>query len=976
MDKNKAFRMGKLGIYTILFALFLLLLGASTALAANVDWITGGTQYIKPGDVVTVNFHYWGIDTISATVDVLNDGGAIAGSTTDVFVPGWPWLHTTTVTVNANTPQGLYEARVKASDSLGAESKSEEDLRIFVDTTPPTLDYFRPMNGSVIGLNTTFSSQFQDNFSPASVGGFHKVSTDSGVRWLNLWGDTLLTWTWPLPSIFYGNTVLVAAVGTDTAGNTSTVSYTYTLDTSPPAVPVGLTATGEVGRIKLTWNANSENDLNEYAIYRSRLSGTPYYSLIDTVFTKTDPTPTLYYDTSIEPNETYYYALRAVDNADNFSGVWRYDPTTGYSLEAAYSNEASAAAAKDTEKPKIVHIEPLDGATISKTGQIKVYATDNVEVEKVKFEVSGDGGTTWSSMDADASPSTWASLAAWRADTTLNVFNVAATSYKVKVTAYDKAGNPSDATTYTYNIDSTNPSAPAGVAASIDATKMQVKIIWNAVADAKQYLIWRGEKSGEYIFIGSTTDLKYFDGATLVPGKTYYYVVQTEDLVGNISGYSAEVALAIPADTAKPVIASIDPISGSYVGKDVEIQANVSENLGLFKVVFEYSVDNGTIWKSLYTDYDINFNNKTAVFEADVDWSSADVSELPEGNVLVRVTAYDKAMNVSDSVTVSYIVLRTPPLAPTGLVAIARSGNVKLTWNPIIDPGFDHYMVYRAETPFGSYGEEGIAWTKYPFYTDMDYGDSLVKDKTYYYVVQAVDKAGNQSVFSTPASIVWTPDTTAPFLKIVSPSAGSFLKGTVEFLFNANSNDNLKNGSGSESATKLYEVSTYIDGKLLRVDKADIVQFEVDTTKLKAGARSLKVDAIDAVGNTTTKSLTFFVDNVKPVVSGLKAVPKAFKKGKSTKVNFLVKEPFNTYVTLKVVVMKGRKVIRSIEKRGLATKKGKPNTVVWDGKNTAGNFVGKGKYKVLVKASDMTGNEVAGISANASQAKSIIVTVK
>jgi fibronectin type 3 domain-containing protein len=85
------------------------------------------------------------------------------------------------------------------------------------------------------------------------------------------------------------------------------------LDTFPPAVPTGLTAVTGVGSIELAWERNGETDFRNYAIYRAAGDG-PLQKLAET------DVP-VYSDKSIETGKQYRYAVAAVDQRGNASGM-------------------------------------------------------------------------------------------------------------------------------------------------------------------------------------------------------------------------------------------------------------------------------------------------------------------------------------------------------------------------------------------------------------------------------------------------------------------------------------------------------------------------------------------------------------------------------------------------------------------------------------------------------------------------------
>ncbi len=86
-------------------------------------------------------------------------------------------------------------------------------------------------------------------------------------------------------------------------------------DTTPPADPTGLVAVAGTGQVDLSWNANSENDLAGYYVYRATASGGPYARITGSVETNN-----FYTDSSVVGGTTYFYVVRAIDTSANESG--------------------------------------------------------------------------------------------------------------------------------------------------------------------------------------------------------------------------------------------------------------------------------------------------------------------------------------------------------------------------------------------------------------------------------------------------------------------------------------------------------------------------------------------------------------------------------------------------------------------------------------------------------------------------------
>jgi hypothetical protein len=87
-------------------------------------------------------------------------------------------------------------------------------------------------------------------------------------------------------------------------------SVTAATKTGAPATPSGLTATGTLESITLSWSANTETDFREYLIFRNTsdsIPGSPFARALTTEFV----------DTDVAASTTYYYWLKA----QNRSGV-------------------------------------------------------------------------------------------------------------------------------------------------------------------------------------------------------------------------------------------------------------------------------------------------------------------------------------------------------------------------------------------------------------------------------------------------------------------------------------------------------------------------------------------------------------------------------------------------------------------------------------------------------------------------------
>ena len=102
--------------------------------------------------------------------------------------------------------------------------------------------------------------------------------------------------------------VRVDPVGTAIGPASAAVAVTP-VDTTPPSAPTRLIAIPATGGVRLAWNPSPEDDVAQYAIYRTE--GTGPLSRIAT----TSAIATIYTDRDVQSGRTYRYAVTALDRA-------------------------------------------------------------------------------------------------------------------------------------------------------------------------------------------------------------------------------------------------------------------------------------------------------------------------------------------------------------------------------------------------------------------------------------------------------------------------------------------------------------------------------------------------------------------------------------------------------------------------------------------------------------------------------------
>jgi len=127
---------------------------------------------------------------------------------------------------------------------------------------------------------------------------------------------------------------------------------------------------------------------------------------------------------------------------------------------------------------------------------------------------------------------------------------------------------------------------------------------------------------------------------------------------------------------------------------------------------------------------------------------------LNDGEHVITASATDSGNNTGIA-SVTITVGDPPPVAPTGLVAMAGDGQVSLDWNDNGEVDVVGYNVYRAATSGGPYTMLNGTSLASSDYLDL----TVTNGNTYFYVVTAVDSS-NVSAYSGEVSA--TPSSQQP----------------------------------------------------------------------------------------------------------------------------------------------------------------------------------------------------------------------
>jgi fibronectin type 3 domain-containing protein len=388
------------------------------------------------------------------------------------------------------------------------------------DTTPPAQP--RQPSATVSGLRIALtwpanSDSDLDHYAiqrRASDGSWPTVATSTAASWTDTAVESGTAYTYRVTAV-------------DHAGNESTPSADASAEIAP-AQPGQPTATPGEGQITVSWPANSDSDLDHYAVYRQASDGS--WAAVGT------SAATRWTDTAVQWGTTYTYRVTAVDGDGGESTA-----------------SATASASPDDTTPPATPQQPL--ATAGE-GQVTVSWPANTDTDLDHYTVyrqASDG--SWPAV-ATSTTASWTDTAVqW------------GTTYTYRVTAVDRAGNesaPSPTASGSPN-DTTPPAAPGQPLATPGDGQTSLDWPANTESDLDHYAIYRQAPDGSWPTTPLATNVTrpWFVDTGLQDGTAYAYRVTAIDHAGNESAPSSVAAATpgpvAPEDAGGPLFSSQSP---------------------------------------------------------------------------------------------------------------------------------------------------------------------------------------------------------------------------------------------------------------------------------------------------------------------------------------------------------------------------------------------------------------------------------
>lgn len=271
------------------------LIATATATGVNLDWNDNGEADLKGYNV------YRSINGAAAT----KINPALITKPTSQF---------TDSSAPENVPLSYFVRAVDNSNNESAASNTATATR----TPPPNLPPAAPANLTATASASGIALDWNGN-SEADLAGYNVYRSLTGAA-----GSFAKIATVNKPTSSYNDTLTDETVtyhyyvtAVDTANQESAPSATRSAtrpNTTPPAMPLELSALARNDGILLDWTDNTESDLVSYEVYRGT-SATGSFTRIATVNKPTSQ----YLDTAAPRAQVSYYQVRAVDTAGNKS---------------------------------------------------------------------------------------------------------------------------------------------------------------------------------------------------------------------------------------------------------------------------------------------------------------------------------------------------------------------------------------------------------------------------------------------------------------------------------------------------------------------------------------------------------------------------------------------------------------------------------------------------------------------------------
>lgn len=571
---------------------------------------------------------------------------------------------------------------------------------------------------------------------------------------------------------------------------------------------------------------------------------------------------TSYTITGLLPGQHYWFVVRAVDEGGN-------EDTNTVEKDAATT---------DTTPPRFAGVSNVSGADKDALEARWSAATDDgTKASAIRYRVflaSKTGTYDFTKPDVETAPGATSAIVKGLEE---------AKTYALVVRAVDASGNMDDNLREKsgQTLDKTPPTFEGLFSATAIGTS--IKLLWNDAkdnVDAAKYLryeVYRATVAGKYDFtkpvFTTSAGITEYTATGLDVSTTYFFTVRARDSAGNLDPNTVEKSAKTAAspDILPPTFGGLS--SATALGaRSVDLRwtaatDDTSKPDGIFYDVFVATTSGGEDFTS----------PSFSTLGGATSFTLTGLTPLTTYYVVVR--ARDQAGNQDKNTVERSIKTLADTTPPTfgGVDTATTLGptSIRLTWSAATDDvNGSAELVYQI---FAGPSATAVDYSKPIAVTDPGVTtypvDGLVPGKTYFFVVRAVDTAGNVDTNTKALSAATLADTKAPvfdgLLDAVPTSSTSLL-----VTWKAATDD------VTAKSAILYDLYT---GKLAADFSAaptytstpGAVSYVINGLSPKQ-VIAVGVRARDAAGNsdanTVTKSVTMPADTTAPTFAGAKSV--------------------------------------------------------------------------------------------------------
>lgn len=371
-----------------------------------------------------------------------------------------------------------------------------------------------------------------------------KVSNNSdlsGANWQTL--SEVLSWEL-LDSESEGEKTVYAKVKDLNDYESSVVSDSVIFDTTAPGMAENVTAVSGNSSISLSWNNPIDSDFSKVAIFRSDdpdfVPTVSNESSNNKIWDSSSNTTQTYTDLTVENGKTYYYIIRSLDDADNYSG----------------SSEIVSGKA-DSDNPTTPGIVAFSNIVITRD-DINISNSKTIQFSWSASADENSGVKNYSVLIGTTSGGSEIGSTSSESNTLSYTFSSDGTYY-IRVIAYDNIGNQSASSIESkLLIDTTAPSSVSNAlifdasdrANNLYAVMLSFDLSEDSVSGVKEYIVSRNgvdvlgneEKTGTKVNINIPSGYASFLDI-LSAGANASYTIRSRDFSGNESG-SVDATLA------------------------------------------------------------------------------------------------------------------------------------------------------------------------------------------------------------------------------------------------------------------------------------------------------------------------------------------------------------------------------------------------------------------------------------------------